>query len=94
MLLFSSMRAPKWYLESSLKRLGALLGGSWGLLGRSWSALGRSYSALGAENTPTRAQDPPIKPEQVVGPEGTVLSICLRPVTICLHPCNHLLTSV
>ena len=64
--------------EALEKPLESLLGASWTLLERSWSALGRSYSALGAENTPTRAQDPPIKPEQVVGPESTVLSICLH----------------
>ena len=39
-------------------------------LGRSWAALGPCYSA----------KTPPIKPEQVVGPESTVVSTCLRHV--------------
>ena len=63
--------------KASWKPLGALLDAlgaeksNLGIaLGRSWAALGPCYSA----------QAPRIKPEQVVGPESTVVSTCLRHV--------------
>ena len=63
--------------KASWKPLGALLEALGAekttlesLLGRSWGALDPCYSD----------PDPPGKPEQVVGPESTVGSICLRHV--------------
>ena len=41
---------------------------------RSWNAL---IALLEPKTLPLSAQDPPIKPDQVVGPESTVVSICL-----------------
>ena len=61
--------------EALKKPLESLLERSWSLLERSWTA---PTALLEPKALQYRAQDPPNKPEQVVGPESTVLSICLH----------------
>ena len=70
--------------SSTRKPSKSLLRASWSALGAPWSqkkiVLDRSWAVLQEFLWFYSSQRVPVKPEQVVGPESTVLSICLHHV--------------
>ena len=72
----SSTRKPS---ESLLEASWSVLGGSWSRKNKVGIALGRSGRLL----VPVIAPQTPVKPEQVVGPESTVVRCCKHLLASC-----------